>query len=132
MGRIQRTGAWLSVIPSTVNDTELGSRYWRDSLFLCYGINPTDLLDHYDSFGSAFAICHALDCNKGGLITAHHNELRDGVANLSGKAFTPANMFDDTKIFRGHAMRGGRPNPNAKARGKRMALPLKILVSSNM
>ena len=46
LGRIQRLGAWLSVLPSTVNGTELGSQEWRDSLFLSYGINPPDLLSH--------------------------------------------------------------------------------------
>ena len=34
MGRIMRTGALLSVLPSTVNETELGAQEWRDSLFL--------------------------------------------------------------------------------------------------
>ena len=34
MGRIHMTGAWLSVLPSTVNGTELGDQEWRDFLFL--------------------------------------------------------------------------------------------------
>ena len=40
MGRITRTGAWMSVLPYTVNGTELGAQEWMDSLFLCYGIKP--------------------------------------------------------------------------------------------
>ena len=44
---------------------------------------------------------------NGGLITARHNELRDGVANLAGKAFTPAHVRDDSKIFTGRAVQGG-------------------------
>ena len=48
---------------------------------------------------------------------ARHNELRDGVADLSGKAFTPENMRDDPKIFTGRAMQGGG-RKKAKQKGK--------------
>ena len=34
MGRIQRTGAWLSVLSYVINGTELGAQEWRDFLFL--------------------------------------------------------------------------------------------------
>ena len=34
LGRLQQTGAWLSVLPSTINGTELGAQEWRYSLFL--------------------------------------------------------------------------------------------------
>ena len=43
-----------------------------------------------DGCNAAFSICHALDCKKGGLITTHHNELRNGFTNLAGKYFTPS------------------------------------------
>ena len=92
--------------PSTVNRTELGVQKWRDYLFLKNGINPPDLPPHCDGGGEAFSICHNLDCKKGGLITARHNELRDGVADLAGKAFTPAHVHDDPKIFTGRAVQG--------------------------
>ena len=49
---------------------------------------------------------------KGGLVTAHHNDLHDGVANLTGKAITPTHMRDYPKIFTGCAMRGGKPKDN--------------------
>ena len=38
---------------------------------------------------------------------ACHNELRDGVANLAGKAFTPTYVHNDPKIFTARAMGGG-------------------------
>ena len=42
MGRITRTGSWMTVLPSTINGTELGVQEWRYFLFLCYSINtPT-------------------------------------------------------------------------------------------
>ena len=39
-----------------------------------------------------------------------HNELRDGVTDLSGKAFTPNHMRDDLLIFAGCAVK--RPKAN--------------------
>ena len=36
--RLTKTGAWVTVQPSTVNGTELGAQEWRDALFLRYGI----------------------------------------------------------------------------------------------
>ena len=75
-------------------------------LHLC--IYPPGLLSHSDGCGAAFSICHALDCKKGGLITARHNNIRDGVSDLVGKAFTPANVHDDPKIITGRdVQRGG-------------------------
>ena len=74
-----KTGAWITVLPSTVNGMELGSQEWRDALFLRYGLEPPDLPKYYDRCEVQFSISHALDCKKGGLFTAHHNELRDGV-----------------------------------------------------
>ena len=43
MQRASKTGAWLTVLPSTVNGTELGAQEWRDALFLRYGLDPPDL-----------------------------------------------------------------------------------------
>ena len=71
------------MIPSTVVGTDLGVQEWRDFLFLRYDIEPPNLPSHCDGCGEAFIICHALDRKKGGLITAHHNEIRDGVADLA-------------------------------------------------
>ena len=41
--RATKTGAWLTVQPSTVNGTELGAQEWRDAAFLRYGLDPLDL-----------------------------------------------------------------------------------------
>ena len=70
--------AWLLVLPE-----------WRYFLFLSYSIKPHDLLSHCDGCGEAFSICHTLDCKKGGLITAFHNELHDGVVDLQEKTLLP-------------------------------------------
>ena len=82
-------GGWLSVLPSTINGTELGAQEWRYSLFLIYGIDPPDLHEHFNGCGAAFEIYHALNCKKEGLITARRNELRDGIANLEKQGLHP-------------------------------------------
>ena len=88
-------GVCLPVIPSTDNGVELGAQEWRGSLLLRYIIDPPDLPSNCYGCGSVFSIFHTLDCKKVILIMARHNKLRDGVANLAGKAFTPAHMLND-------------------------------------
>ena len=99
MRRAAKTGAWLMVLPSTVNGTELGAQEWRDALFLWYGLKPPDLPTNCNGCEARFTISHTLNCKKGGLVTARHNELREGVADLAGKAFTPAHVRDDPLIY---------------------------------
>ena len=110
--RATKTRSWLIVQPSTVNGTELGSQEWRDDLFLRYGLEPPDLPKYCDKFQAKFLISHALDCKNDGLVTARHNELRDWVADLDGKAFTPAHLRDDPLIYSGCAMSRKKPKPN--------------------
>ena len=93
--RAAKTRAWLTVQPSAVNGTELGAQEWRNALFLRHGLEPLDLPTYCDGCQAKFSISHALDLKKCGLVTARHNELRDGVAYLDGKAFTPFHMHDE-------------------------------------
>ena len=99
------------VLPSTVNDTELGAKEWRDALFLQYGLEPPDLPSQCDGCDAKFSISHALDCKKGGLVTARHNKLCDGVADLASKAFTPAHVRDDPLLSSVRAMSRTKPTP---------------------
>ena len=112
MRRAAKTGAWLTVLLSTVNGTELGAQEWRDALFLRYGLEPPDLPTHCDGCEARFTISHALDYKKGGLVTARHNELRDRVSDLSRKAFTPAHVRDGPLIYSGCAMSRTKPMPD--------------------
>ena len=118
LGLIQRTGAWLPVLPLTVNGKKLWAQELRESLFLPYGINPLDLPSHCDACGAAFTIYHALEFKKGGLITARHNKIFNGVADLSGKAFTPVHMLDDPKISTGIDMRRVRLRSKQQRRAR--------------
>ena len=106
MGRIMLMGEWLSVIPSTVNVTKVWFQEWRDSLFLGYGIDPTDLPEHCDECVREFDIFNTLNCKTGNLITAHQNVLHYGVSDLASKAFIPRYMRDDPKIYTGCGILG--------------------------
>ena len=103
--RATKTGAWLTVQPSTVNGTDLGAQEWQDVAFLRYGLEPPDLPKYCDGCNARFSICHALDCKRGGLIIARHNKLRDGVADLAGKDFTPSQVRNDPLIYQGCAVK---------------------------
>ena len=102
--------------PSTVNGTELGAQEWHDALFLRYGLENPDLPKNCDGCQAKFLISHDLDYKKGGLITARHNELHDGVAELAGKAFTPSHVRNNPLIYSGHAVKRKKAAP-ARASG---------------
>ena len=42
---------------------------------------------------------------------ARHNELCDGVADLSGKAFTPSHVLNDPLIYSGHDVKKTKSKP---------------------
>ena len=105
MRRATKTGAWMTVQPSTLNGTDLGAQEWRDSAFLRYGLEPLDLPKYCYDCNARFSMCQALDCKRGGLVTARHNELRDGFADLAGKVFTPSHVCNDPLIYQGCAVK---------------------------
>ena len=91
--------------PSTVNGTELGAQEWRDALFLRYILEPPELPTHCNGCQAKFSITHDLDCKKGGPVTACHNDIHDGVADLSDKAFTPTHVRNNPLIYSGRAVK---------------------------
>ena len=97
--------------PSTFNGTELGDQEWCDALFLRYDLKPPDLPTHCDGCQAKFLISHTLDCKKGDLVTARHNERHDGVAYLDGKSFTPSHVRDYPLICSGRAMKRTKAAP---------------------
>ena len=90
---------------STVKGTDLGAQEWCDALFLWYGIEPPYLPKYCDGYSIKFTIFHALDCKRVGLVTASHNERRDGVVDLAGKAFTPSHVCNYPLLFAGCAVK---------------------------
>ena len=99
------------VQPSTVNGMELGAQEWQDAAFLRYSLELPDLPKNYDGCNARFSICHALDYKRGGVVTACHNDLRDGVTDLAGKVFTPSYMRNDPLIYQGCSVKGKKAKP---------------------
>ena len=96
---------------------ELGAQEWRDALFLRYGLDTPEPPTHRDGCQAKLSLSHTLDCKKGGLVTACHNELHDRVADLAGKAFTPSHVRDNPLIYSGRAMKRSKAT-TAGAGGK--------------
>ena len=107
----------MAVQPSTVNGSELGEQEWRDTLFMWYGLEHPDIPTYCDGCNAKFSICHTFVCKRGSLVTARHNDLRDGVAELEGKALTPSHMRDDPLIYSGCAVKRAKATPSG-ASGK--------------
>ena len=42
---------------------------------------------------------------------ARHNELRDGVSDLTGKAYTPSHVRDNPLIYSGRAVKRTKATP---------------------
>ena len=41
----------------------------------------------YDDWGSVFCLSYAFGCHKSGLVTQHHNKVKDVFGNLTALAF---------------------------------------------
>ena len=56
---------------------------FRDALSLRYHRPLLKTPTHCDGCGNQFSFQHALDCKKDGLVTQHHNEVRDALGDLA-------------------------------------------------
>ena len=45
-----------------------------------------------------------------------HNEIHGGVADLTGKSFTPSHVHDDPLIYSGCAVRRTKPTPDGSTK----------------
>jgi hypothetical protein len=74
--RGQQTGAWLSIVPSTVKGTELSAQEFQDAILMRYGLVPPDLPLTCDGCNAPFTLQHALlCCKKGSLVISRHNKI---------------------------------------------------------
>jgi len=75
--RSKEAGAWVTVIPSTKNDTMLAREEWSDNCRYRYGFEPTNLPEYCDGCGEQFTTEHDLNCKKGGLVDERHADAAD-------------------------------------------------------
>jgi hypothetical protein len=119
--RGKHTGAWLSVLPTTINGTTLSAQEFRDGLLLRYGYELPDLPTRCDGCNAKFSVGHALQCKKGGMVVARHNEIRDELGFLATLATTSSSVRDEplihtglNAIVRGTAAQQAGPNSTGR------------------
>jgi hypothetical protein len=96
--RAKMTSPWLSVMPSTVNGTELSAQEFRDALHLSHGRAPGDLPSHCDGCGQKFNVEHALSCKLGGNVICRHKALTGTVVHIASKALIPSEVRNEPLI----------------------------------
>jgi hypothetical protein len=96
--RGQLTSAWLTVLPSIVNGTELSAAEFRDALTIRYSELPSNFPHKCEGCDAHFTLQHVLGCKKGGLVIFCHNEVQDKLAHLVTKAFTPSAVHNKPLI----------------------------------
>jgi hypothetical protein len=96
--RCKETGQFISVLPSTVNGTELSKNEFRDALNIRYSRYPSDLPQLCDGCGRKFSVRHALQCKTGGLVIARHDEIKHELNDLASRALIPSAVRDEPLI----------------------------------
>ena len=71
-----------------------------------------DLPNYFGGCNAKFKICRALNCKRGRLVTARHNNLRDRFADPAGKAFAHSHVRDNPLIFTGCAVKRLKAKPD--------------------
>jgi hypothetical protein len=104
---------------------ELSAQEFRDALLLRYARCPPDLQIRCDGCQQKFSVHHALECKRGGLINALHDEIRDELSDLASKAFFPSVVCDEPRI---HTSRAAEPRSN---HGKPVSPAVKRLFQNN-
>jgi hypothetical protein len=101
LGRVDETGAWLTVTPNKLNGSLLSAEEWCDNACLRYGLRPVGLCDRCDGCGAGFTVAHGLSCKKGGLVGQRHDDGRDEAGELCALATTSSRISYKPKIFYG-------------------------------
>ncbi len=90
LGRMGKTGAWLSVIPNCFDRTELPGEEFQDNLAIPYGLRPRGLPEHCNGCREPFTVEHGLSCKKGGFVGQRHDDVYEELAHLCSMALTPS------------------------------------------
>jgi hypothetical protein len=101
IARGKKTGQWLSVMPSTINGTDLAAQEFRDALLLRFARTPGDLQSHCDGCGQKNSVQHAHECKNGGNVIMRHNEVAYTVGDLFSMALTPSAVRNEPLINSG-------------------------------
>ena len=97
--RARHTGKWLTVIPSSFDNTDLSAEEFRDNLAVRFDMTPSHLPPKCDGCSQKFSVEHALSCKRGALILQRHNDVAEEWHRLSAQAFTPGSVSNEPYIY---------------------------------
>eukprot|EP00978_Attheya_sp_CCMP212_P037992 scaffold183996_cov58-Attheya_sp.AAC.2 len=130
-----KTGAWLTVLPSIVNGMTLSADEFRDGLAIRYVYELLNLPDKCDGCGAKSSVGHALQCKIGGLVIMRHNQVKDELGYLAGITTSSNAVRDEPLINQSHAATGGaaananaNPQPNDQQQATPEGLRVDLLV----
>ena len=110
--RAQESGAWLNAVPSTMNGTTLSKEEFSDNLRYRCGFEPINLPEYCDGCGEVFSVEHGLNCKKGGLVNARHEDVADTWAWLGSLAYCPSAISHRPRVDDGTRRRTNNGNGN--------------------
>jgi hypothetical protein len=102
--RMGKTWAWLSVVPSCFDGTELSREEFQDNHAICYGLRPRGLPEHRNGCNEPFTVAHGLTCKKGGFVGQWHDDVCKELAHLCSMALTPSQISSEPEIFYGRKL----------------------------
>ena len=100
-----KSGAWLTVMPSFLYNTELSAQDFRDNVRWRLGLEPCRLPTHYDRCGAPFLEEHACRYKVGELVNLQHNLLTDKWRGLCAKSLTKTDVYDEPIIHTGNHLK---------------------------
>eukprot|EP00978_Attheya_sp_CCMP212_P016565 scaffold43553_cov75-Attheya_sp.AAC.3 len=93
-----------TVLPNAMNaGSILSDLEFQYGLQLHYALKIQNLPTHCDGCNAICSIVHALSYEKGGLVIACHNEMKDKLGFLATLATSPNAVHDEPFVFPGHA-----------------------------
>ena len=108
------TSSWLSALNLVKFGFALNKGEFRDVLSLRYE-RSLKSLPAMRPCGEKYNVTHALNCNKGGFVTIHHNNLRNFEADILSKVVNDEGTKSELQPVTGEIIEGlsgnaSRPN----------------------
>ena len=98
MTREKEVSNWLSAYPLKEYGFDLNKQQFWDGISTLYGW-PLNNLPTKCACGSKYDFQHSMSCNKGGLVSIPHNDIRDLTAVVGNRATQDTSQKPQGKFF---------------------------------